>query len=296
MTRKMAVMLCSVAIIHCAEAPVEGQGNDVESELNRAAMLVQHGLVQDGKRAYVDLLFGDSADSTKAVCLYKLGLVALAENKLDVALNTWQLLVDEFPDSREGMEVAGKMDALKLGMREVSDGRVNNQLAETFLDNAEFYDSRLRDRKWQIDTSYLGDASMANYWYERVIELFPGSDEAEIAYARQFKTFVGTNSGDGHGFRSYVYGEFTHEEIASLHVNLMVECLERYENQFSDGLFLQPMRYQVAQSFWLMHAVWGKQAHKDESMEWLKKVVDGGLGDGDFYVHLAKERLENFDK
>ncbi len=257
-----------------------------EDELSRAAMLAQHGLIRDAKLAYINLMFRVDDDTVRAKCLYELGMISFRENDIGMAINTWRTLIEEFPDSEEGQAVKERIDVLSSKLEEVLIGD-SESTASLYLDNADFFSNRFRKDSWTIYTDGFNEIDMAMHWYDKVIAEFPKTDAAHRAYVRKFKTLVGRNRSGGGGFGEAVYrGK---KKAARNYITLMVLCFEGYMLDFPDGVFANRMRYQIGQAYW--------ELNDDETATlWLKKIVDSGKGDDDFYVYAARQRMANLDK
>ena len=166
--------------------------------------------------------------------------------------------------------------------------------AADYLDNGDFFSDKFRDNSWGIDTSYLKGGKMALHWYDKVITEFPKTNSAHIAYIRKFKTLVGGSGRRGGGFEAAAYGggdygDYGSKKVARTYVVRMVLCLEDYLRDFPAGSFANRMRYQIGQAHWALND------HEKASF-WLKKVVEHGQGEDDFYVYMAKQRLEKLGK
>lgn len=265
-----------------------------EDELLRASMLSQHGLIEEAKVAYINLLFSSKEASVKAKCLYELGLIALEEKEIGRAIKTWRTLLDEFPDSEEAKSVEDRIEVLSLRLEELLFEYAEDEEAADYMDNGDFFSNRIRDNAWGIDTSFLKNEEMALHWYDKVLTEFPKTNAAHIAYIRTFKTLVGTSGRRGGGFKAAVYGggdygDYGNQKEARNYVVLMVLCLEDYLRDFPEGSFANRMRYQIGQAHWALND------HEKASF-WLKKVVEHGQGEDDFYVYMAKQRLEKLGK
>ncbi len=265
-----------------------------EDELSRAAMLAQHGLIRDAKLAYINLMFRVDDDTVRAKCLYELGMISFREDDIGMAINTWRTLIEEFPDSEEGQAVKERIDLLSSKLEEVLVGHSEDETASLYLDNADFFSNRIRDDSWGVDTSWLSNENMALHWYDKVIAEFPNTNAAHRAYVRKFKTLVGSSGRNGGGFEAAVYGggdfgDYGNKEVARHYITLMVFCFEDYMRDFPDGVFANRMRYQIGQSHWVLN-------DNEKATLWLKKIVDSGQGDDDFYVYVAKQRMANLDK
>ena len=63
--------------------------------VEHAKMLKQHGLIDDAKRFFIEIVHSELAtDADKAASLYNLGVIAFNAKQLQVAFDTWQDLIE----------------------------------------------------------------------------------------------------------------------------------------------------------------------------------------------------------
>ena len=160
-----------------------------EPSISRGLMLKMHGFEVDAKRAFIDLLYDDEAhEEDKADALYQLGLIAFNNKDIDLATETWGILIDEFPNTEKGRTVSAGLkylledyDALVLeSAKEV----MRDALAQSYLLNAQFWWDA--PKQWNIYTSHINHLTMAREWYDKVVTEFPGTDAAKKAMSYRF--------------------------------------------------------------------------------------------------------------
>ena len=134
--------------------------------IDHAKMLNQHGSVDDAKRLFIEIIQSDAADADKAASLYNLGVIAFNEQQLQVAFDTWQNLVEQYPESDEG-----KIISERYGIGRSFKDYIGPLLAtyEDFLEafpNSDF----IPLLKFQIAQAYWGhEALEAKKWLRSVI-------------------------------------------------------------------------------------------------------------------------------
>ena len=135
--------------------------------IDHAKVLKQHGLVDDAKKLFIEIVQSDAADADKAASLYNLGVIAFNEKQLQVAFDTWQNLVEQYPESDEG-----KILSERYGIGKSFKEYIGPLLAtyEDFLrtfPNSDF----IPLLKFQIARAYWGhEALEAKKWLRSVIE------------------------------------------------------------------------------------------------------------------------------
>ena len=163
-----------------------------EPSVSRGLMLKMHGLEVDAKRAFIDLLYNDVAhEEDKADALYQLGLIAFNNKDIGLAIETWSLLIDEFPNTEKGRTVSVGIkylledyDALVL---ESAKEEVSDVSAQSYLLNAQFWWDP--PKQWGIYASHINQFTMAREWYDKVVTEFPRTDAAKKALSYRFMLY-----------------------------------------------------------------------------------------------------------
>ena len=135
--------------------------------IDHAKMLNQYGSVGDAKRLFIEIIQSDAADADKAASLYNLGVIAFNEQQLQVAFDTWQNLVEQYPESDEG-----KIISERYGI-----GRSFKECLEPLLATYEDFVKAFPNSdfipllKFQIAQAYWGhEALEAKKWLRSVVE------------------------------------------------------------------------------------------------------------------------------
>jgi tetratricopeptide (TPR) repeat protein len=250
--------------------------------IERAVLYRKHGLLDDAKRDYIQILSSGSPKEQKAEAVYSLGLIAFDQNRISVALASWTQLVKEFPESQQAKEVQDRLKDLSQIIGEQQKETVDNVVAQSYLGHGDFW-SRGKGQVFYIDTSYISRLDVAIKWYDKTIKEFPKSPAAKIAYENKMMAILGWIDpgewGSKHGIRSE----------PSKYIPILVATFQGYQTEFPESGSLQPFRYQIAQAYWTI-----KDA--DNSRKWLQDIVSQGKGGDSFYVDLANRRLETVDR
>lgn len=256
------------------------------TSIDRANMLKKHGLLEDAKRQFIDILYGDSNEEDKATALYNLGVMAFNEKDMALATDMWKLLVDQFPNSEEARRVAAGMDYLVADAVALTNEIVENEIARSYLLNGDFWSNDIKNHRWVIDSSWLDEAGLAVEWYDKVIKEFSRTPAAKLAYLEKFKTVMASE-----------------DQIAKL-----VSIYKNFSKDFPDDIHIPVLEFQIAQKYWaldidyynqLKNAVsdgdttWIEFDHLFVSTrKWLETVVHNSKG---VYKQTAQERLKEID-
>lgn len=283
--------------------PIEATGSKLLS-IDRANMLKKHGLLEDAKRQFIDILYGDSNEDAKATALYSLGVMAFNEKDLSLAIDTWKLLVDHFPTSEEGRRVAAGMDYLIDDALELANDAlelaIKNEIARSYLRNGDFWSNDIKDRYWIIDSSWLDKAGLAIEWYDKVIEEFPMTSAAKLAYLEKFKIVIASED----RMAGVPYSERFKIVMASENqMDKLISIYENFSKDFPDDEYIPVLQFQIAQKYWALAMDYYDQLSSTipwieynhffaNTKKWLETVVHNSTG---FYKQIAEERLKEID-
>ena len=303
------------------------------ASLEKAILFNEHGLTTDAKRELIDLIFqkGSKADD-KAQAYYLLGNIAFGEDRIKAALNSWQYLVDKYPNSEKAGLIGDRIAELSEIVVGSARESLDNAVARSHLRHAEFWSEGKSDI-FTIDSSWIPNVETAVKWYDKVIMEFPKSEAARIAYEGKLKTLLGWEEPGKDGDTYGVEANF------SKYIPQLVQTFEEFEKEYPGTSKLQAFRYQIAQAYW-GHAiiseaqarssrmlarsyqesvqVFSQQSYKEEYKEkaekeqekaqreqeeaiksleaakkWLNKIIDEAGNHDSFYHDLAKRRLKN---
>ena len=250
--------------------------------IERAALYREHGLLEDAKRDYIQILSGGSPQEHKAEALYTLGLIAFDQNRISVALDSWTRLVKDFPTTKQSMEVQDRLKDLSQIIGEQQKETVDNVVAQSYLRHGDFW-SNGKSQIFTIDSSYIPQLEAAMKWYDKTIEEFSRTPAARIAYEEKMRAILGWRE-QGQYAKSYGI-----RADPVKYIPLLVETFQAYQNEFPNSGSLQPFRYQIAQAYW---------AKKDyeNTRKWLQEIITQGKGADSFYVDLANHRLQKVER
>lgn len=201
-----------------------------------------HGLRTRALESFIELLHNPKAGSTdKSEALYYMGQIAFDENSYSTALDDWQKLIKEYPASRRAVELKDRLTQLQEVFSKATDASIDSIVARSYIKNGDFWFKG--DRMYTIDDSWLPDVEMAMVWYDRVIQEFPGTDAAELAFERKLFSLIGYKEPGRDGDR---YGLKANYER---YLPLVLTTFSQFETAFPKSTSLQAYRYQIAQAY-----------------------------------------------
>jgi len=247
------------------------------ASVEKARMLTDYGLNADAKKELIDVVFGDAADANKAEAYYLLGSMAFDENKMSVALDSWDRLVKKHPNSPQAGLVKDQIQKLAEIVGESAKETIDNAVARSYVRHGDFW-SRGKSTAFKIDASWIPNVSSANKWYDKVIAEFPESTASRVAYQAKLRTLLGWKEpgqyGSSHGVK----------ESLATHEKDLLKTFSAFEKEHPNASTLQSFRYQIAQAYW-------KNRQWKKTRKWLNYII-AKAGDGDsFYKDLAQRRL-----
>lgn len=290
------------------------------ASLEKAILLNEHGLITDAKRELIDLIFEKRSEiDTKAQAYYLLGNIAFGENKIKVALNSWEYLVEKYPNSEEARLVRDRITELSEIVVGSAKENIDNAVARSYLRHADFWSEDKRDI-FMIDSSWISNIEASIKWYNRVIMEFPKSKAARIAHEGKLKTLLGWKEsgrdGESYGIEASFYrgmppyllsgqerldamlAKTKAKESFTLYMPILIQTFEEFEKDHPDASTLQAFRYQIAQVYWKQQDYNPASRnfvlkYPEETKNWLNKVIDKAGNNDSFYRDLAERRLRN---
>lgn len=251
------------------------------ADVEKAEMLGRHGLQVEAKRELIDVIFEKStSDADRARAYFLLGSIAFEENSVGAAIKTWNDLIEKLPASPEAAKAKELMKGLSDVYGEKKTEALSNLVATSYLAHADFW-SRGKDDVFHIDSSWLDNVEAAAKWYDQVIEKFPGTRAAEVAFAGKMRAILGWEEPGRYGS---TYGlKDKAPEARARWMPTLLATFDAFEKAFPQAASAQAFRFQIAQAYWDVKDWANTQA-------WLKKVLEHGE-ENTFYVDLAKRRL-----
>ncbi len=100
--RNFVVVLCCFMFLSCQYQSIQA------ASVRKAEIFKEHGLLTEAKKELIDVLFSDASADEKAQAYYILGGIAFNEKRMSTALNTWNELLEKYPNSSQATFVKGK--------------------------------------------------------------------------------------------------------------------------------------------------------------------------------------------
>ena len=152
--------------------------------------LYVHGLKGRAMEVYIGILHTASLPpEAKAEALYYMGQISFEDGSFATALNDWQKLVADYPDSPRAAELKDRFTQLQEVYSKVADPPIDSVVARSYIKNGDFWAGG--ERKFSVETSVLPNIDLGVAWYDRVIHEFPGTEAADLAMQRKVFLWLG---------------------------------------------------------------------------------------------------------
>lgn len=254
-----------IVALTLAAGPLSGQ------DVDWARDLYVHGLKDRAMESYIAILHTKSLPAeAKAEALYYMGQMSFEAGSFATAMNDWEKLVAEYPNSPRAAELKDRFTQLQEVYSRVTDPPIDSVVARSYIKNGDFWAGG--ERRFSVATDLLPSLDLALDWYDRVIHEFAGSDAADVAMQR--KVFLWLNAVDGDYPRN---------------LTGLLEAFTTYESAFPRDENLQGFRYQISQVYW-RHGDWLT------TTQWLNRIITVAGDKSTFYSDMAKARLENMHR
>ena len=181
--------------------------------------------------------------------------------------NTTNLLEEESPDYR------GLFD--------------RDATPRNYIMNGNFY-SQDKPRRLGIDSSYIDKVETAIWWYDKVIEEFPGTEAANEAFREKIRTLIGWT--DGYGDDREEFGLHNRRK-GRKYFPLIEATFLKLETGFPEDPYLEAFAFQIAQQYLVHVLAYRNQDYKENCKKWLEKTIALAEGKDTFYSHLSQLRL-----
>ena len=161
---------------------------------------------------------------------------------------------------------------------------------KNYIMNGNFY-SQDKPRRLGIDSSYIDKVDTAIWWYDKVLEEFPGTKEANEALREKIRTLIGWT--DGYGDDREEFGLHNRRKGRKYFPLIEAAFLE-LEAGYPDDPYLEAFAFQIAQQYLFHVLIYSTEDYKDDCKKWLEKTIALAEGKDTFYSHLSKLRLRLF--
>ena len=161
---------------------------------------------------------------------------------------------------------------------------------ENYLKNGNFH-SQNKPRRLGIDMSYVDEVESAIWWYDKVLNEYPGTEQVQEALREKIRTLVGWT--DGYGDDKEYFG-LKNRRKQTKYFPLIESTFLELETGYPDDEFLEAFAYQIAQSYLYAIIMHNRKSLKVNCKEWLEKTIELANGKDTFYSHLSKQRIQTF--
>lgn len=239
-----------------------------------------YGLIEDAKREFIAITIDRRADDEeKAISLSALGDIAFRERNITLALETWQELLETYPDSEQATMVTERIAQIGDIVDATTGDTLDNVVARSYIAHGDWW-SREKEEKTTIDSSWIPKDEVAIGWYDRTIAEFPGTSAATLAMKKKFYTVHGWEDPGQYGEKYGVVRTGRVSDLVSVYDQLVIAS--------PDDIDLQRFRYMIAQSYW-------QNRDFDKTREWLQKIIEADDGKNGFYKDLAEWRMKKVE-
>ena len=146
--------------------------------------LYVHGLKGRAMEIYIGILHTAATPAeSKAEALYYMGQMSFEDGSFATAMNDWEKLVREYPESPRAAELKDRFTQLQEVYSKVADPPIDSVVARSYIKNGDFWAGG--ERRFAVETKLLPNIDLGVAWYDRVIQEFPGSDAADLAMQRK---------------------------------------------------------------------------------------------------------------
>ena len=161
-----------------------------------------------------------------------------------------------------------------------------------YLKNGDFY-SRGKPKRFAIDTSFISNVDAAVWWYDKVLNEFPGTEEANMALRAKIRTLIGWT--EGYGKDKKAFGLHSTNNLKNK-FQLVESTFLELEVGYPNDEYLQALAFQIAQRYFYFYVVYKDQDRKVKCKEWFEKTIELAKGEDTFYSHISNMRLDWIQK
>ena len=135
---------------------------------------------------------------------------------------------------------------------------------ENYLKNGDFY-SQDKPRRLVIDTSFIDKVDTALWWYNKVINEYPGTAEANEALRAKIRTVIGWTEGYGKDKKYYGLHD---RSFGSKYFPIIESAFKKLESGYPDDEYLEAFAFQIAQRYFIYVLGYRQYKHKEDCIRW----------------------------
>lgn len=265
------IILVGLCLSSCGTSATDAQNISIAQDF------YNHNLNERALEEFIIVYNTPTANpEDRAESLYYMGQITFDASRYSVAYDDWQKLLTEFPSSTRVAEIKDRLSQLSEVFSLSVDENIASSVAKSYIKNGDFWNDN--DRKFTIDASWMPKVELALDWYDKVIDEFPDTYAAELAYQRKLFSIIGWKESGQYGSSYGVRDNY------KKYLPILLQTFADFETDFPESSFLQGFRYQIAQTYW------GEKDWPNTRL-WLNKIIEKGEGISSFYTETAKARL-----
>ena len=197
------------------------------------------------------------------------------------------LCVFNYTNAQKSGETANISDLLEDDAPDYRGLFDRDSTPKNYLSNGDFY-SRGKPVRLGIDLSLINKVDAAIWWYDKVLNKFPGTEEANEALRAKIRTLIGWEEGYGKDKKSF--GLHSTKNLKNKFL-LIESTFLKLETGYPNDPYLEALAFQIAQRYLYHFVVFRRPDHRDGCKKWLNKTIELARGKDTFYSHIAKLRL-----
>ena len=164
----------------------------------------------------------------------------------------------------------------------------SDPIPSNYIANGNFF-SQKKPRQLIVDTSFIDKVDTAIYWYDKVLNEFPGTQEANEALKAKIRTLIGWE--EGYGKDKKIYG--LKSRVHTGYFPLIESTFLELETGFPDDEYLEAFAFQIAQLYFIHVLGYRHYRYKESCITWFEKTIKLAKGADTFYSHLARKRIKS---
>ena len=281
-------------------------------QISFAKDLMEFGQYDKAIESFLNILYQSDSDEEKVLCLDNLGRISLLKNDSELAIKTWERIINDYPDSNlvgdvklmiEQVILADSLTNINSQDDDIA-GRFDLAKGAKYFENAEFFQPDDLSEKFIINTDLINTRAFAISWLDKIIKEFPKSGLHLKALKKKFFILRGTKGKptiySGMTLYPNKIGVFKDDPKPFKNaIDSMHKVLTEVQSNFPDQKnIICAMSYMIGREYWakrLNHKEWPKDKSFDteqESVKWFRVALKYAA-ENSFYSEYLKLRLAN---
>ncbi len=251
----------------------------------------RHGFNEEARLELINLVYGPNSwlnqQGQRADALYLLGEISLEDDDLSGTIAVWDALIDEYPTSKLAIQVQEQIDGIRRDFNRRLVDLESSIEANRYLEIADEWLAAAEIPAPIIDISYIPGGEATFDWFNLIIERFPGTSHAELAYERMIENRTTAYRSVVNDFSTLSPESLIRmQAIASNGAQVSEEIFDDMQENFLDSDRLQRLRFLIGQAYWIGEDL-------EEAGNWFSKVIEEDSDANTYYRDLAFRRLQH---